>query len=111
MFRVYEETLDRIIEAEGTYIEDAHVKRTGYRGAAEAELKKERKLIPVDKAAMNGFSKMLIKMEKGEGVSFAIEKKDILVMVEAAIADIQAVDVEEEVGEVEEENEDEDDET
>jgi hypothetical protein len=50
---------------------------------------------------------MLIKMEKGEGVSFAIEKKDILVMVEGAIADIQAVDVEEEV---EEENEDEDDE-
>jgi hypothetical protein len=54
MSRVYEETLDRIIEAEGTYIEDAHVKRTGYCGAAEAELKKERKLIPVDKAAIDG---------------------------------------------------------
>jgi hypothetical protein len=58
-------------------------------------------------AAMDGFSRMLIKMEKGEGVSFVVETKETeaVVLVETtAIADIQVVDMEEEVEEEEEED-------
>jgi hypothetical protein len=71
--RVFEETLDRVIAAEGTYIEDGTNKssRHGVRGAAEAEFKRE--TIPTDSAAAECFSSMMDSMRAGGGVQFVVD--------------------------------------
>jgi hypothetical protein len=71
VFRVFDETIQRIIDAKGTYIEDSSMKiaRHGVRGEAQARHKK-REVLPVDPVALDGFNHMLAKMEKGDGVGF-----------------------------------------
>jgi hypothetical protein len=71
--RVFNETLDRVIAAEGTYIEDGTNKssRHGVRGAAEAEFKRE--TIPCDIAAVACFSTMIDSMRAGGGVQFVVD--------------------------------------
>jgi len=63
----------RIIDAEGVYIEDSSKKivRSGVRGEAEARIKRES--LPVDPVALNGFNRMLKTMRDGEGVRFEID--------------------------------------
>jgi hypothetical protein len=71
--RIFEETLERIVEAEGCYIEDDSKKivRSGVR--AEAEKQHKRETIPVDALAMTHFNTMVEKMQKGNGVSFLFD--------------------------------------
>ena len=81
VFRVFDETLQRIIENKGGYIEDSSKKmaRQGVRAEAQA---RHRERLPVDPAAMQGFNNMLIKMEKGEGVSFLYDLTNDTVLTE-----------------------------
>ena len=69
--RIRTETLRRIIDAKGTYIEDDTSKsmRHGVRAEAAAAAKK-RETLPVDTAMMNVFNGMVKKMKDGGGVSF-----------------------------------------
>jgi hypothetical protein len=70
IFCVYKETLQCIVNAEGIYIEDSSKKivQNGIRGEAEAHNRRE--ALAVDPIALEGFNRILVKMEKGEGVSF-----------------------------------------
>ena len=72
--RIFEETLQRIVEAKGCYIEDSSkkIERTGYRAVAAAEYKRQN--LPVDASALATFHKMVANMESGGGVSFPFEK-------------------------------------
>lgn len=74
--RIFSDTLGRIVEADGCYIEDSSKKfiRNGVRKEAAAEHKRE--TIPVDASAMAGFNRMLEKMKNGAGVSFLIDLPD-----------------------------------
>jgi hypothetical protein len=71
--RIFEETLGRIVEAEGCYIEDDSKKivRSGVR--AEAARQHKRETIPVDASAMTRFNNMVEKMKDGGGVSFLFD--------------------------------------
>jgi hypothetical protein len=74
--RIYHETLPRIVEARGTYIEDSSKRqvRHGVRGeAASIAGKKKRETLPVDRAASDAFNGMLQRMRDGGGVSFAYD--------------------------------------
>jgi hypothetical protein len=74
--RVFDETLTRIAEARGTYIEDSSTRqvRHGVRGeAASIAAKKKRETLPVDKAALDSFNGMVHRMRDGGGVSFAFD--------------------------------------
>jgi hypothetical protein len=72
--RIFKETLGRVVEAEGCYIEDSSKKiaRSGVRAEAEREHKRS-ETIPVDALAMTGFKNMLQKMKNCGGVSFEID--------------------------------------
>ena len=74
--RIFEETLGRIVEAQGCYIEDSsgRIARSGVRAEAAAEYK--RKTIPVDASALTSFHKMVDKMTSGGGVSFVFDDKN-----------------------------------
>jgi hypothetical protein len=71
--RIFEETLGRIVEAEGCYIEDDSKKivRSGVR--AEAAQQHKRETIPVDASALTRFNTMVEKMQNGGGVSFLFD--------------------------------------
>jgi hypothetical protein len=74
--RVFEETLPRIVEARGTYIEDSSKRqvRHGVRGeAASIAAKKKRETLPVDRAALDSFNGMVQRMRDGGGVSFPFD--------------------------------------
>jgi hypothetical protein len=77
--RIWEETLQRIVEAKGCYIEDSskQIERSGVRAEAAAQYKRE--TIPVDASALATFHKMVDNMKSGGGVSFVFEKKDVAV--------------------------------
>jgi hypothetical protein len=74
--RIFEETLQRIVEAKGCYIEDSSkkIERRGYRAVAAAEYKRE--TIPVDASALAAFHKMVDNMDSGGGVSFVFDKNE-----------------------------------
>jgi hypothetical protein len=78
--RIFHETLGRIVEAEGCYIEDSskRIVRSGVRAEATAEHK--RKTIPVDASVMTGFNNMLEKTQNGNGVSFLVDNVDNEIM-------------------------------
>jgi hypothetical protein len=73
--RVFSSTLQRIIDASGTYIEDDSKKmvRHGVRAEAASIQKKKRESLPVDNAALELFNGMVQRMKEGLGVSFAID--------------------------------------
>ena len=73
--RVFSRTLQRIIDANGTYIEDDSKKmvRHGVRAEAASIQKKKRESLPVDNAALEAFNGMVQRMKVGGGVSFAID--------------------------------------
>jgi len=73
--RVFLTTLQRIIDANGTYIEDDSKKtaRHGVRAEAASIQKKKRESLPVDNAALDAFNGMVQRMKAGGGVSFAID--------------------------------------
>jgi hypothetical protein len=73
--RVFSTTLQRIIDANGTYIEDDSKKtvRHGVRAEAASIQKKKRESLPVDNAALDAFNGMVQRMKAGGGVSFAID--------------------------------------
>jgi hypothetical protein len=75
--RVFCSTLQRIIDANGTYIEDDSRKkvRHGVRAEAASIEKKKRESLPVDNAVMELFHGMVQRMKGGGGVSFAIDVK------------------------------------
>ena len=75
--RIFEETLGRIVEAQGCYIEDDSKKivRHGVQAEVAAEYKCEN--IPVDVAAMVSFTDMVEKMKKGGGVSFHFDLTNV----------------------------------
>jgi hypothetical protein len=72
--RVWGETLTRIIDAKGTYIEDCLNKtiRHGVRAQHAAEAKKSEPL-PVDAAATAAFIRMVKAMKEGGGVTFTFD--------------------------------------
>jgi hypothetical protein len=74
--RIFEETLGRIVEAQGCYIEDSsgRIARSGVRAEAAAECKRE--TLPVDASALTSFHKMVEKMTSGGGVSFVFDNKN-----------------------------------
>jgi hypothetical protein len=74
--RVFCNTLQRIINANGTYIEDYSSKRARHGVRAEAAFRaKKRETLPVDNAMMDLFNGMVQRMKDGGGVSFAIDVK------------------------------------
>lgn len=111
--RIFSETLGRIVEAQGCYIEDSSktIVRRGVRAEAAAEHKRE--TIPVDASVMNGFNNMLEKMKNGAGVSFLIDLTDenkVMEMSNDTLTTIPVTDDEDDDdGRKEEEEEDDDD--
>jgi hypothetical protein len=77
--RIFEETLQCIVEAQGCYIEDSSkkIERSGVRAEAAAAYKRE--TLPVDVLALETFNKMVANMESGGGVSFVFDKNDVAV--------------------------------
>jgi hypothetical protein len=75
--RVFTETLTRIIEAKGTYIEDFSNKSTrhGVRAQHAAAVTKKSETLPVDAAATDAFIRMVKSMKDGGGVSFKFDTK------------------------------------
>ena len=74
--RVFCNTLQRIIDANGTYIEDYSTKSVRHGVRAEAAFRaKKRETLPVDNAVMELFNGMVQRMKDGGGVSFAIDVK------------------------------------
>jgi hypothetical protein len=73
--RVFSSTLQRIIDANGTYIEDDSTKtvRHGVRAEAASIQKKKRESLPVDNAVLQLFNGMVQRMKEGGGVSFAFD--------------------------------------
>jgi hypothetical protein len=74
--RIFTDTLGRIIDAEGTYIEDESGKSVRHGVRAEAAAAKKRETLPVDAAMMNLFTGMVEKMKEGGGVTFDIAMKE-----------------------------------
>ena len=74
--RIFTDTLGRILDAEGTYIEDDSAKSVRHGVRAEAAAAKKRETIPVDTAMMNLFNGMVKKMKDGGGVTFDIAVKE-----------------------------------
>jgi hypothetical protein len=72
--RIFNQTLLRIIDAKGTYIEDCSKRSTrkGVRAQHAAAVRK-RENLPVDAAATNAFNRMVEKMKDGGGVTFAFD--------------------------------------
>ena len=69
--RVFLETLQRILDAKGTYIEDNSRKSVRHGVREEARLaEKKRETLPVDNAMLDLFSEMIKKMKDGGGVTF-----------------------------------------
>ena len=69
--RVFLETLQRILDAKGTYIEDNSRKSVRHGVREEARLaEKKRETLPVDDAMLDLFSEMIKKMKDGGGVTF-----------------------------------------
>ena len=75
--RIFEETLGRIVEAQGCYIEDSskNIVRSGVRAEAAADHKRE--TIPVDASVLTSFHKMVKHMKTGGGVRFIIDPGDV----------------------------------
>lgn len=75
IYRIWEETLHRIVDAKGTYIEDVANKATrhGVRGAHHAAEVKKRENLPVDAAATDAFIRMVKIMQEGGGVAFTYD--------------------------------------
>ena len=71
--RIFDETLGRIVEAQGCYIEDSSklILRSGVRAEAAAQHKRE--TIPVDASVLTSFHKMVENMKSGGGVSFVFD--------------------------------------
>jgi hypothetical protein len=74
--RVFCSTLQRIIDANGTYIEDSSTKkiRHGVRAEAASIERKKRETLPVDSAMMDHFLGMVDRMKEGGGVTFAVDE-------------------------------------
>ena len=75
--RIFEETLGRIVEVQGCYIEDSSKKivRSGVRAEVAADHKRE--TIPVNAAVLTSFHKMVKHMKTGGGVGFIIDPGDV----------------------------------
>jgi hypothetical protein len=71
--RVWEETLARIVDAQGTYIEEHKTARRGVRALHAAEVRKRSEPLPVDAAATNAFLRMVKEMKEGNGVTFTYD--------------------------------------
>jgi hypothetical protein len=116
--RVIDQTLSRIIKANGTYIEDSTGKnvRHGVRGEAASLEKKKREALPVEPAVLDSFNEMLQRMRDGGGVAFAFDLMQISEIDEepTTLESVEIVDEEDEAGRVdivdEEEEEDDEDE-
>jgi hypothetical protein len=79
--RIFEETLGRIVEAQGCYIEESsgRIAQSGVR--AEAAVNFKRETMPVDASVLTSFHKMVKKMTSGGGVSFVFDDKNDLAKV------------------------------
>lgn len=71
--RVWEETLERIISAQGTYIEENKTARHGVRAEHAAEVKKRSEPLPVDAAAIDAFLRSVKATKEGGGVTFTYD--------------------------------------
>jgi hypothetical protein len=74
---IFEETLGRIVEAQGCYIEDSLKKivQSGVRTEAAADHKHE--TIPVNAAVLTRFRKMVEDMKSGGGVGFMFDPANV----------------------------------
>jgi len=76
--RVFHETLQRILDAKGTYIEDNSRKSVRHGVREEARLAaKKRETLPVDNAMLDLFTEMIKKMKDGGGVTFDFDYPNV----------------------------------
>jgi hypothetical protein len=74
--RIFNNTLGRILDAQGTYIEDDGAKSVRHGVRAQAAAANKRETLPVDPAMMQLFNSMVKKMKDGGGVTFDIAVKE-----------------------------------